>query len=189
LVKIQNPNQLIILNTNTGIEAKYSRPVSNWYAIYTKPRHEKEVYKKLLEQSINTFLPLQTTIRQWSDRKKKVTVPLFSCYIFVNITVQDYNRVLNTPGVVRFITFEGKPVAIPEKQIRLVMSLLEQDIEVEEINDRLYNGAKVTIIAGPLTGICGNLIEFAGKKRVIIKINEIHKSMVISVPLHILKLV
>lgn len=166
-----------------------SNLTSYWYAIYTRPCHEKEVYRRLQELVIPAYLPLITTIRQWSDRKKKVNIPLFSCYIFVHITKQDYYRVLNIPGVVRYVTFEGKAVAIPEKQIRMVKNLLEQDIAVEDIQDNLCCGASVEIIAGPLTGISGELIDFAGKKRVIIRLNEIRKSMVISVPLHLLRLV
>ncbi len=160
-----------------------------WYAVYTRHCHEKKVYNQLQQMEIDTYLPLRTTIRQWKDRKKKVSLPLFSCYVFVNITKKKYYNVLNIPGVVRFVTFEGKAVAIPEKQIRIVKNLLEQDIEVEEVQDNLYNGAKVEIQAGPLTGISGELICFAGRKRVIIRLDEIGKSMVASVPMHLLRLV
>jgi len=177
---------VISYNTQT---IKRSTFIPNWYAVYTRHCHEKKVFEQLQQMEIEAYLPLQTTIRQWKDRKKKVSVPLFSCYIFVNITKKKYYNVLNIPGVVRFVTFEGKAVAIPEKQIRMVKNLLEQDIEVEEVQDILYNGAKVEIMAGPLTGISGELIYFAGKKRVIIRLDEIRKSMVASVPMHLLRLV
>ncbi|MBN2611599.1 MAG: UpxY family transcription antiterminator [Bacteroidales bacterium] len=160
-----------------------------WYALYTRPNHEKEVFRRLKEQQITAYLPLYTTIKQWSDRKKKVEIPLFSCYVFVHIAINDYYRVLNTSGGVRYVTFEGKAVAIPEKQIYLVKSLLDQDIQIEEVHDMLYSGAKVEIASGPLKGISGELIDFAGKKRVNIRLNEIRKSIVISVPMHLLKLI
>jgi transcriptional antiterminator RfaH len=178
--------QVISYNTKT---IKKTTFIPNWYAVYTKYYHEKKVLKQLQQMEIEAYLPLQTTIRQWKDRKKKLSLPLFSCYIFVNITERKYYNVLNIPGVVRFVTFEGKAVAIPDKQIRMVKNLLEQDIEVEEVQDILYNGAKVEIIAGPLTGISGELICFAGKKRVIIRVDEIGKSLVASVPMHLLRLV
>jgi transcriptional antiterminator RfaH len=169
-------------------DPKQVKVTETWYAVYTRPHHEKEVYKRMQEQAFPAYLPLLTTLRQWKDRKKKVSMPLFSCYLFVHITARDYYRVLSIPGVVRYVTFEGKAVAIPEKQIRLVKDLLEQDMVEEDIPDILYHGAKIEIMAGPLTGISGELIDFAGRKRVIIRLNEIRKSMVISVPMHLLKL-
>jgi transcription antitermination factor NusG len=177
---------VISYNTQT---IKRSIFIPKWYAVYTRHCHEKKVFEQLQQMEIEAYLPLLTTIRQWKDRKKKVSLPLFSCYVFVNITDKKYYDVLNIPGVVRFITFEGKAVAIPEKQIRIVKNLLKQDIEVVEVQNDLYKGAKVEIIAGPLTGISGELIYFAGKKRVFIRLREIQKSMVASVPTHLLRLV
>ena len=160
----------------------------HWYAVYTRPRHEKKVYEQLIQSKIETFLPLQITIRQWSDRKKKVTEPLFRCYIFVYIFVRDYYNVLNLHGVVRYVTFEGKAVAIPEKQIQLIRNLLDQDLEANELTESLIKGTRVEIKAGPLTGISGELVEHAGKKRVIIRIEEINKTLLVNVPLRFLKL-
>ena len=171
------------------IDFKRLKERSCWYAIYTRPHHEKEVYRKLQEQKITAYLPLLKTIKQWSDRKKRVEEPLFRCYIFVQIQTREYYRVLNTPGVIRYVTFEGKAVAIPENQINMVKNFLEQDMVVEEVQDLLYNGAYVEIVAGPLSGTSGELIDFAGKKRVIIRLEEIGKSLVVSVPIHLLRLV
>jgi transcriptional antiterminator RfaH len=160
-----------------------------WYAVYTRPRHEKKIFARLKKENIEAFLPLQTTIRQWSDRKKKVSEPLFSCYIFVYISSKDYYKTLNVDGVVRYITFNGKAVSIPEKQIRLIRMLLEQEIEIEETKEPLPKGAKVEIRIGPLIGLTGELLENAGKKRVIIRIEEINKALLVNVPLNFLKLI
>jgi transcriptional antiterminator RfaH len=159
-----------------------------WCAIYTRPRHEKKVFAQLQQEKIQAYLPLQTTIRQWSDRKKKVSEPLFSCYVFVHITVKDYSKVLNLRGVVRYVTFGGKAVVIPEKQIQLIRNLLEQDNETIEVSIMPLAGTRVEIIAGPLMGITGELVDYAGKKRVIIRIEEISKSMLVNVPSNLLKL-
>jgi transcription antitermination factor NusG len=161
----------------------------SWYAVYTRPRHEKKIYARLKQENIETFLPLQTTIRQWSDRKKKVSEPLFSCYVFVYISSKDYYKILNVNGVVRYITFNGKAVSIPEKQIMLIRRLLEQEIEVEESKEPLPKGARVEIRFGPLAGLTGELLENAGKKRVIIRIEEINKALLVNVPLNFLKLI
>jgi transcription antitermination factor NusG len=174
-----------ISGESSGIAAKKQ----NWYAIYTRPRHEKKIYARLKQENIEAFLPLQTTIRQWSDRKKKIQEPLFRCYIFINISNKDYYRVLNVNGVVRYVTFDGKAVAIPEKQIRLIRILLNEDIEIEETPDPMHKGARVEIKTGPLCGIAGELFENAGKKRVIIRIEEINKTLLINVPCNYLRLI
>jgi transcriptional antiterminator RfaH len=160
-----------------------------WFALYTRPYHEKKVFEQLQLEKIEAYLPLQTTLRQWVDRKKKISVPLFSCYLFVYVTAKEYYTVLNVPGVVRYITFEGKAVPIPEKQIQLIKSLLEQDIETIEALENIPTGTMVEIIVGPLTGVVGELVDYASKKRVIIRIEEICKSILVNVPLQYLKLV
>jgi transcription antitermination factor NusG len=158
----------------------------NWYAVYTRPQHEKKIFIQLQRQNINAYLPLKTTIRHWSDRRKKVSLPLFSCYLFVNITLKDYYKVLNIPGIVRYVTFEGKAIAIPERQLQMIRNLLAYDEETTEISVPRTIGTMVKIVKGPLTGISGKLIEFAGKKRVVISIEEIGKCIMVNIPLKFL---
>jgi transcriptional antiterminator RfaH len=160
-----------------------------WYAVYTRPHFEKKVYGQMVRQGIDAYLPLQTTLRQWSDRKKRVSEPLFSCYIFVHISPKEYYNVLNLNGVVRYVTFCGKAISIPEKQIRLIRNLLAEELEASESPECMKEGNQVLIIAGPLSGITGELVEYAGKKRVIIRIEEICRALFVNVPLKYLVLV
>ncbi|MBA4322955.1 MAG: antitermination protein NusG, partial [Odoribacter sp.] len=74
-----------------------------WYALYTRPRAEKQVYQRLTDAGVETFLPLQKTFRQWSDRKKMVEKPLLSSYIFVKTKSKKFPVVYKTPGVVKFV--------------------------------------------------------------------------------------
>jgi len=161
--------------------------VTQWLAVYTRPRHEKKIYAQLQKQKIRAYLPLHTTIRNWSDRKKKISLPLFSCYLFVNITLKDYIKVLNIPGVIRYVTFEGKAVPIPERQIQLIKNILAFNEETTEISLPKTIGTKVEVIKGPLIGTSGELTEFAGKKRVIIRIEEIGKCIMVNIPLQYLR--
>jgi transcription elongation factor/antiterminator RfaH len=131
-----------------------------WYAVYLKSRHEFKTEKKLLEKDIEVFLPIIERIRQWKDRKKVVTFPLFSGYIFINIP-DDYKillSILKTPGVVRFLTLEGKPTPIPDEQIISLKKIIENK---EQINPHPYiiKGQKVRITNGPLAGVEGILME------------------------------
>jgi transcriptional antiterminator RfaH len=153
-----------------------------WYAAYTKPRNEKKVYDRLIAAGIETYLPLQRLLKQWSDRKKMVEEPLFRSYIFVRITQKDYYNVLNTNGLVRYITFEGKAVPIPDNQINLIKQLLEENLEVESVDEFLEPGVTVEVKLGSLVGLTGELIEHKGKKKVIVRIDHISHSLLVTLP-------
>jgi transcriptional antiterminator RfaH len=75
----------------------------NWFVIYTKSKNEKKVSERLEAMGIEVFRPMVTTIRQWSDRKKKIKTPLLNSYIFVKIEEQNRNKVFEIPGVVRYL--------------------------------------------------------------------------------------
>lgn len=138
-----------------------------WYAIYVKSRHEQCVHSELQEKGIKSSLPLKTVYRQWSDRKKKIQLPLFRGYIFVNIDIQNEKlEVLKTDGVVRFITFGGRFIAIPEKQMYwLDRLLLESSIENEQ---EFPVGCEVEVIMGPFKGIQGRLKKKNTNTRLIV---------------------
>jgi len=155
---------------------------SSWYAIYTNPRSEKAAHRALLEKGIHAYLPLVKTLKQWSDRKKMVEEPLFRSYLFVNITGKEYYNVLNTPGVARYITFEGKAVPIPQQQINAVKYFLETEIPAEEGLTGFEPGTLVEVTHGSLMGLQGTLIEERGKHRVKVGIEAIGKSIAITVP-------
>lgn len=153
-----------------------------WYAAYTKPRNEKKVYTRLMENGIETFLPLQKRLKQWSDRKKMVEEPLFRSYIFVHIDSKDYYNILNTNGIVRYVTFGGKAAPIPERQIEQVKQLLVQDVEIETLDESLEVGTTVEVKFGGLMGVVGELVEHTGKKKVVIKIDHISHSLLVTLP-------
>jgi len=161
---------------------KEGKDLVRWYAVYTKPRNEKKVFARFVEKGIETFLPLQKKLKQWSDRKKMVDEPLFRSYIFVHIGQKQYYDVLNTMGVVRYITFEGKAVPIPDKQIEQIKQLLVQDIELEAVEGQIEPGSKVEVRFGSLQGIEGEMVEHAGKKKVVIRIDHISHSLLVTLP-------
>ena len=146
------------------------KPEKAWYAIYTNSRAEKRVNDRLNDQDIETFLPLQKTLRQWSDRKKLVEKPLISSYVFVKCIPKDFFSVKATEGVVKFIMLQGKPVPIPEIQIRNLRILCGSDAEVEVSNDVYTKGDMVEVIFGSLTGLQGELIRVRRKHKVVIRI-------------------
>ena len=155
----------------------------NWYAIRVKSRSEKRVYTDLTEQGIEAYLPLQKKLRQWSDRKKWVEMPLISGYVFVYISRKEYEIVLRVFNVVSYIYFEGKAAVIREEDINLLKRMLGQvDVELEITEEQFKPGQKVEIIAGPLLGVIGELIELKGKNKVALRIPPLGYTVLIEAP-------
>ena len=111
-----------------------------WYALYTKSRTEKKTGQELVSKGIETFLPLEKILKEWSDRKKWVEEPLFRSYIFVHINKAEHFKVLNASGIVRFITFEGKAVPIPDLQIEAIKQFINLEEIIDEPSENLIIG-------------------------------------------------
>jgi transcription antitermination factor NusG len=154
-----------------------------WYAIYVKSRNEKKVFKILDDIGIESFLPLITKMKQWSDRRKKVEEPLFRSYLFVNITLSDYYKVLNVNGVVKFISFEKKPVEVPQNQIIAIKKYIADtdlhDVDYENIDFK--EGELVRIKSGQLKDLVGRFVKINGKHRVVIDIEAVGQSLPINI--------
>ena len=153
-----------------------------WYAAYTNPRAEKQVYKRLVETGIETFLPLQKTYRVWSDRKKLVEKPLLSSYIFVKTKSKHFPEVYKTPGIVRFVTFEGRPASIPQKQIDNLKLLINSDAEIEVSSEKFAKGDNVEVVSGSLIGLTGELIRIGSKNRVVVRIDRLDQNLILKIP-------
>ena len=154
-----------------------------WYAVYVKSRYEKKTSKLLEDRHIETYLPLIGRLKQWSDRKKMVEEPLFKSYLFVHTDLKNYFDILNTPGVVRFVCFEGKPVPVPDNQLVAVRSYIGEYDGVDDLEQllELHEGQVVEIARGQMKGLVGRLVEIRGKQRLIINIEAVGQSLPISV--------
>lgn len=155
-----------------------------WYAVYTRSKGEKIAAKLLQNQGIEVYLPLQRKLRQWSDRKKWVEVPYINSYVFVKTSEKEYYDILNTQGVVRYITFEGKAAAIPEWQIDAMKRIISSDTPVIFSAHRFRKGEKIQVESGTLMGMEGEVVrDTDGKKKVLIRIGELGVSMLVQLDL------
>ncbi len=152
-----------------------------WYAVYTRPRFEKQVTQRLLEQGIEAYLPMIKTMRQWSDRKKMVEIPLFSSYVFVNIDRKYYDQVLQTFGVVKYISFEGKAATIPAEQIDQLKIIVNSNEKIETTWETRKKGDKVMVTSGSLKGLRGELITDGDRKKVLVRIDSIDQNLIVEV--------
>jgi len=146
-----------------------------WYAVYCKSRHEKKVAKQLGEKGIEHYLPLKREVRQWSDRKKTVEIPLFRSYIFVHIPHQMQIPVLETYGAVAFVKFSGKLVPIPDAQIEAVRIIEEYgaDIQPESV-DEFELQDRVKVLEGPCKDLEGYLVHRKKGDRFVVMIDTIN---------------
>jgi transcriptional antiterminator RfaH len=158
-----------------------------WYAIYTKPRAEKLVNQRLLEEGVETFLPLQKTYRVWSDRKKLVEKPLLPSYLFVKTKAKYFHHIFRIQGIVKFVSFEGRPVSIPKKQIDTLRLLVNSDANIEVSSENFAQGDNVEVISGSLIGLRGELIRIGKKNRVVIRIDRLDQNLVLKIPIAFLR--
>ena len=109
----------------------------NWYVIHTKPRGEKKVEEKLLSLGINAYCPTSSEIRFWSDRKKRIQVPVLPSMVLVNIEDKDINRVFECRGVVRYMFWLGKRAVVRQSEVDILKKYLKGDYNL--INSKLSN--------------------------------------------------
>jgi transcription antitermination factor NusG len=153
-----------------------------WFAIYTRSRNEKKVVAGLLEQGHEAWVPLMKTMRQWSDRKKVVEVPLFNSYIFIRAHLSNIRSIISkSDGAVYVISFSGQPAAIPDKQIEDLKLLLGSSEKFEVSSSEFKYGDKVEVTRGSLRGLQGVFVQLKGQKRILMHIDAINQKLLIDI--------
>ena len=143
-----------------------------WYVIRTKPKHEIKSAQILERSGVETFCPVITEIRQWSDRKKKVIVPLFRSYIFVNLEDKDRKRVFEAPGVSGYMQWLNKPAVAKNEEIEAIKSWLNNDMLGDFELNSLKPGDVVKIKNGKLANNEA-IIKEVGKRKLKLILNDL----------------
>jgi len=133
----------------------------SWYAVYTIVRHEKSVNTALIEKNIDTFLPIKKVVNRWKDRNKEVHLPLFPGYLFINSSLENRLKILNTRGVIRILGVNGFPTPISNEQIEAIKSILDTNLNYDPF-PYLSQGTEVVVARGPLEGASGKIVERRG---------------------------
>lgn len=143
--------------------------VKNWYVVYTKPKWEKKVAEQLKEKGVECYCPLIIQVKQWSDRKKKIEVPLFNSYVFVQIEESNRNDVFLSTGVVRYLFWLGKPAIVRDEEIQTIKKWLDGS-QVNQITIEQYQvGDRVKVASGP----------FSSQEAIIQEVNKTHFVLVL----------
>lgn len=152
-----------------------------WYVLYTYPRSEKVVNNALINKGYEVFLPLVRTLRIWRNRQKKwIDQVLFPGYIFVYSIQSQLYYITRVPKVVDCVRLAGKPSTIKIREIECIKKMISLDKELL-VTTQFFEGEKVRIISGPLVGYDGTLINYKGKNKFSIRLNEINHTALIEI--------
>ena len=146
--------------------------MKNWYAVYTKPRSEKKVAERLSDNGFELYCPLIKTLRQWSDRKKKVQLPMFPGYVFVYVSENERFRILQDSGVLNFVFWLGKPAVIRDHEIEVIKDIAENGEEININSDTFEVGKLVKIPEGPFKGMTGR-VDKLDKRKLIVLVEQL----------------
>jgi transcription antitermination factor NusG len=153
---------------------------ARWYAAYTCANHEKRVREQLEQRDVESFLPVYESVRRWKDRRMRLQLPLFASYVFVRMPAADRLRVLQVPGVVRLVGFNGQLSALPDEEIEALKRGLANGVRAEP-HPFLSVGRRVRVKRGPFEGRQGILLRRKGKLRLVLSIDLILRSVVMDI--------
>ncbi|HTV59517.1 MAG TPA: UpxY family transcription antiterminator [Verrucomicrobiae bacterium] len=153
---------------------------TEWFAVHTRYQHEKCVESALKGKGLKTFLPTYKEIRQWGDRKKVISTPLFPGYIFASDAHERKFDILSAPGACAIVSVRGIPAAIPQEEMETVMRVAAFAENLQP-HPFLRRGDVVRVIAGPLAGVEGALVSDKGKFWLVISVQLLGRSAAVAV--------
>ena len=152
----------------------------NWFAIWTRSRHEQVVREQIQLKHFDAFLPTVTKWSRWKDRKKKIDWPLFPGYCFARFDSDDRLPILKCAGVVNIVSFDGDIAAIPEFEIDGIRRLVESDLQFDPC-PLIREGMMVEVIHGPLKGVVGRLMRKGAHARLVLAVDLIGQAVSVDV--------
>lgn len=133
--------------------------MKKWFVFYTQFNHEKSAHDGLKRAGFESYLPMIKVLKQWSDRKKWIDVPLFLCYNFVHCSEPDIDRILPVKGIVRSVTFSGQRAHLKDSDMALIRKIECGQEEVQVVNKTFSCGENITLQSGSFAGLTGKVIE------------------------------
>ena len=158
-----------------------------WYALITKPKAERLAELELINKGIETYLPREKRLKIVKNRRKWTEAPLISNYIFVCITEKEKEIVRFTNGIGGFVSFSGEVPPVPDTQILSLRIMLDENINFIRTNEHFSIGDYVTVLRRDLMGIEGKLVQYRGKKKVLLELSNLQAAFMIDVPIKYLQ--
>jgi transcription antitermination factor NusG len=152
-----------------------------WYAIRVRSKFEHVASAVLSGKGYEQFLPLYRSSRQWSDRSKTLDLPLFPGYLFCRFDAEDrLLPILTTPGVISIVGAGRIPVAIPDREIEAIQTIIASGL-LPQPWPHLSVGSRVVIERGPLAGIEGITLDVNKRHRLIISVPLLQRSVAVEI--------
>jgi transcription antitermination factor NusG len=148
----------------------------DWYALWTRSRHEQVVREQLERKEIEVFLPTITKWSRWKDRKKQIAWPLFPGYCFARFERNDSLKILKCVGVVNIVSVEGEPAPIPEYELDGIRLLIDTKLSFDSV-PLIKEGSMVEVVHGPLKGVVGRLMQKKEKARLVLSVDLIGQAV------------
>ena len=154
-----------------------------WRVLYTRPRSEKKAAARLAAAGHEVLLPMRATVRQWSDRRQRVTVPLFPGYLFARVDERARLAALQDEAVVKTVHFGGTLARVPDAEIDLIRRLAEQPDRVEAVTRAAFPvGAEVYVSTGPLAGVRGRVAGHPREMYLLVDVPSVGQAIRVHVP-------
>jgi transcription antitermination factor NusG len=153
-----------------------------WYAVYTRFQHEKSAASLLEKKEFEVLLPVYQTVHRWKDRKQKVVLPLFPCYLFLRTELDRKLDVLRTVGVRWIVENAGQACPVPGAEIEAVRKMCSVAARLQPY-PFLKHGDLVRIRTGPLTGTEGFFVRVKNQYRVVVSVELLRQSVAVEVDL------
>jgi transcription antitermination factor NusG len=151
-----------------------------WHVLHTQNQHEKNVARALVGKGFEVLLPLYSTVRRWKDRKVRLSLPLFPCYVFVQSPLHHWLPILSTPGVHGVVSFGGTPSIVPFAEIEAVRRITESTLKAEP-HPFLQCGDRVRLTEGPLQGLEGILVRKKSLWKLLVSVEMLQRSVAVEV--------
>lgn len=167
-----------------SIKQKQKREeLTDWFVVRTNSRCEKRVEQFLRERGYTSFLPLQTVLRVWSDRKKKVQLPLIPSMVFVQNPQVNKEALYSTPGFHSILKDNGKIGRVSPQEIEHLQALCTGEIEFDKAELPCFDkGEEVEVIRGPFSGLYAKAIEELNSFRVLVEIQSLGLGYTLNLP-------
>ncbi len=178
-----------MFDSGTGGEGSGGYPAEliehpHWFALQTRARHEKRVHNQLEKAGLESFPAVAPVEREWSDRTRRVRMPLFPGYIFVKVALGEVAQVLRWPGAVDLVRSQGVPVPVRREEMEAVRRLVAGVAEtggLPEPASYLSPGQRVQVVDGPFQGLEGILLEVRGGPRVSVRFDALRQAKAVKV--------
>jgi transcription antitermination factor NusG len=151
-----------------------------WYALRTKPKHERTACVGLAGKNYNPYLPMYRSRRRWSDRVVESELPFFPGYVFCRFDAQRRLPVLTTPGVIDVLGFGSHPVPVPDCEVEAIQTILRSGLPAEPCLF-LREGQRIRMTAGPLEGLEGILLQKMSDWRMVVSVEMLQRSLSVEV--------